>query len=56
MSSGEATRSKFKKEDGQTDSEKICTSERLWRQWCHLAILQGHTRDSKMVMSSLTIY
>ena len=26
--------------------------ERLWRQWCHLAIMQGHTSDSKCSSSA----
>ena len=52
ISDGEGPRLKFEREDGQTDSEKTGTCERLRRQWCHLAFMQGHASDSKCSWSA----
>ena len=42
----EGPRLKFEREDGQTDSGKHGLCERLWRQWCHLAIMQDHVTQA----------
>ena len=51
-SDGEIPGSKFKQEDGQTDSDTNGTCERLWWQWCHLVIMQGHAGDLKRSWSA----
>ena len=48
----EGPRSNFEREDGQTDSEKNGTCERLWCQRCHLAFMLCHASDPKCSWSA----